>query len=148
MTCVTYDSCEDGACDEHAHAANDGNVCKCIDGWHRVDINAECMLVDCVIGCELCNPGAGFSACLECSPGYIDIAPSGSSYKYCVAECPSNFTENCEFDGNNAKLANWYFNVPSTEYQNGAVNSEITLNTITEAPSGSPAKNRGIYFDG
>ena len=147
QTCVTYDSCEDGACD--VHATNDGNVCDCIEGWGRnFNIDLECTEFRCYEGCALCESTSGFSVCLECEPGYLDIAPPGASYKYCAPECPANFTTDCKFDLLNDVLARWNFNFPITAYQNTEEPSVITINTVTVAPSGSPAKNRGIYFDG
>jgi hypothetical protein len=40
------------------------------------------------------------------------------------------------------------FNAPTTTYTNGGVSAGFTLTPTKANPSGHPAKNRGIYFDG
>jgi len=123
-------------------------VCTCDEVGYEFDGVDTCRQMTCYEGCEVCTNTSGFSGCVQCSAGYIDIAPAGAGYKYCVLECPSCFTDDCQFDPTQATLANYDFNIPLTTYVNSVANNKITLITKTSVPSASPAKNRGIFFDG
>ena len=82
-----------------------GDECVCEPGFAIPVIDGvegdTCTQVPCIEGCDLCDDPDNFSQCLSCTDGYLDIAPSGASYKYCVPECPSGFLNDpCRPDPN------------------------------------------------
>ena len=146
QTCTTYDNCEIDSCDEHAE--RNGDECQCITGYGRLSIDDECVVLDCIDGCEVCTTPDDFSGCLGCTESYVDISPDGTSYFYCYAECPTNFDSNCNFSESFAMMFAYNCNVPSTTFANLTPNSVIEYSVVNINTSGSPAKNRGMYFDG
>ena len=55
QNCLTFDSCENGGCDQEA--TNSSNVCECLTGYVRISIDYECE--QCNPACETCI-GGGF----------------------------------------------------------------------------------------
>jgi hypothetical protein len=120
--------------------------CICDQGY-SFDGN-DCAKNPCHEGCDLCDTETDFRDCYACTAGYHDIAPtvsSGTQYKYCVPECPTGYsTGPCQFNSSTELILRWDFNFPIIEYTNSGEGGF----TFTVNAGISPAKNRGVYFDG
>lgn len=108
----------------------------------------------CFTNCDACNPGglSNYSDCSACSAGAYDISPYGA-FKYCTTYCPSGWFEDpaisCTAPPVDKMVFSVDFNAPLEVYPNGAFTGNAFDVTPTRvAPSASPAKNRGLYWDG
>ena len=146
--CDAYANCNASQCTATTHASEAGGLCTCNDAYGRAGEEKIC--IPCHINCKSCNPGGldDFSDCTECMAGTNDIDATSDSY--CTAYCPTGYTGGlCTLPGGSEMILNYNFNVPATTFANsGATGSTHDLTTVVIAPSGQPAKNRGIYFDG
>ena len=145
-------SCNVGSCSSTTLASESSGQCTCNPGAGRVDHNDLCKA--CFTNCDACNPGglSNYSDCSACSAGAYDISPYGA-FKYCTTYCPSGWFEDpaisCTAPPVDKMVFSVDFNAPLEVYPNGAFTGNAFDVTPTRvAPSASPAKNRGLYWDG
>jgi hypothetical protein len=95
-----------------------------------------------------------YSDCTACTSTY-DLKHDGDSYFYCTDYCPSGWDasgggSSCVLP-TDKKVLSYLFNAPTVQYGNsGSAGSDFDVQPNLEATngSGSPAKDRGLYFNG
>ena len=136
--------CDTSSCG--TKATESGGVCTCSTGYNRTGIAQTC----CYDNCDDCDgTGVGYADCTACKASMIEVQPTGASYKFCVADMPTGFTTGTPATilATDTLIFSVDFNKPTDTFTNsGNAGGNVTVTTVN--PSGFPAKNRGLYFDG
>ena len=153
--CTDYDSgsCETGKCLASGNSAVGTGTCACNSGYGRASEDELCKT--CHTNCGSCTASetGNYAACTGCSAGTFNT--STASYFFCTTFCPTGFTDagapSCTAPSTQAQqvIASYDFNVPTVTFTNaGAAAGAVTLSVTRVDPSGHPAKDRGLYFNG
>ena len=150
--CTEYTGCDNGFCLATTWASNDTVDCVCNLGYGRRSQQNKCR--GCYPRCQLCDDiFDDYSVCRECKPGNFEIQPTVVTYKYCVDTCPTGFTEgtapSCDAPATSADalIIHYEFDIPNDTFENaGSAGSTFDVAATRDAPSGQPAKYRGLYF--
>ena len=148
--CTDYAQTDCTTCDTNSTVTGTGG-CECDEGWGRSDVNQVCAA--CYTLCATCNVGglANYSDCLTCTAGNFNVSPDTGG-AYCMDYCPTGYdadtAPSCTIPGD-TKIISWTFDKPLSFVSNvGSAGSGFDVTLTTADPSGHPAKDRGIYFDG
>ena len=144
-SCTDYTTCTAGNCE--SNAIDDGNNCRCSDGYVREADAAGEVCNDCFGECATCEASTtgNYSDCTACLSTHWAQTFDAGIKSWCTDYCPSGFTQgsqpSCTEPIAGPALASWSFAGLTTPWTHSS-----GFNITPTGTSPSPA--RGAYVSG